>query len=90
MSLPDNIDYFGITYKRKTKKQLRKWRKKNCKRNIHLFDEVTGTGGDSKVKGHCWNHYLVCDACQLVVNIESVDQKYVKPKYQHKGYYSDD
>jgi len=40
-----------------------------CKRNYHVFDEVTCSDGD---------HYLVCDACQLIVNIKNIDITYVE------------
>lgn len=42
------------------------WRKVFCVRNVHAFDEVAGGG-----------HYLVCDACQLVVHIAAVDHHHV-------------
>lgn len=42
------------------------WRKFLCVRNVHAFDEVAGGG-----------HYLVCDACQLVVHIAAVDHRHV-------------
>jgi len=44
-----------------------------CKREMHLWDEV--------LSGGCpWEHYLVCDACGLMVNIESIDDRYVPPE----------
>lgn len=53
------------------------WRKLLCKRGRHLWNEVLGTGGDLAKNGG-WEHYLVCDACQLMVFIERVDETYVK------------
>ena len=45
------------------------WKAMMCKRKIHIFDEVECSDGD---------HHLVCDACQLIVNIESIDNSYVE------------
>ena len=42
------------------------WKKSFCRKNIHAFDEV---GGQDM-------NYLSCDACGLMVNIESVDTTY--------------
>lgn len=39
-----------------------------CKHGVHVFDEVLSGCGD----------YLHCDACELIVRIESVDETYVK------------
>jgi len=40
-----------------------------CKREMHLWDEcLSGCPGYAAE-----DHYLVCDACQLMVNIESID-----------------
>ena len=44
------------------------WKKMLCNKNWHLFDEVES--GD--------DHYLVCDACDLVVNIESIDKTFME------------
>lgn len=49
------------------------WRNHYCRKEQHLFDEVV-SGGSS------WRHYLVCDACQLMINIEKIDDTYVKDK----------
>ncbi len=46
---------------------LKLWAKVLCKKNWHLFDEVSS--GD--------RNYLSCDACGLVVNIESIDTQYM-------------
>lgn len=52
------------------------WKRFFCKRNIHAFDEVESLEG----------HYLVCDACQLIVNIKSVDTTYQEPFHIHVIY----
>ena len=49
------------------------WRKVFCKREIHLFDEVLSGGSEDPV----WDHYLVCDACQLMVGIAKISDEYV-------------
>ena len=41
------------------------WKKIMCRRQYHLFDEVVSSGD---------HHYLICDACQLVVNIASIEE----------------
>jgi hypothetical protein len=52
------------------------WKWIFCRHNIHLLDEVLScTGGKNEDGG--WNHYLVCDACQLMVKIWDVDETYV-------------
>ena len=55
-----SIPYRGITYPKRYDNKIKqaKWRKKNCPKEIHLFDEVKGAG-----------HYLYCDACGLTVHI---------------------
>ena len=40
------------------------WKRIMCRRNCHVFDEVVSSGD---------HHYLICDACQLVVNIASIE-----------------
>jgi hypothetical protein len=57
-----NIPYYGITHKKKSIKKLKKWQKKRCPQNKHLFDEVKSS-----------EHYLVCDACGLVVHIADIE-----------------
>lgn len=46
------------------------WKRICCRRGWHLFDEVWSTD----------NHYLHCDVCELVVNIESIDTQYTEKK----------
>jgi len=46
------------------------WRKLLCKKGYHVWDEVWSTGNDS-------GHYLVCDACELMVIIDKIDTRYV-------------
>jgi len=45
------------------------WRRIMCRRNLHVFDEVTSS---------CGGHYLCCDACDLIVNIESIDASWIE------------
>lgn len=43
------------------------WKRFMCKRGVHLLDEV-------------WmpdNWYLNCDACNLIIHIDKIDDKYV-------------
>ena len=44
------------------------WKKNNCSRGIHLWDEVLS---DS-------DHYLSCDICNLIVNIKNIDTSWVE------------
>jgi hypothetical protein len=57
-----NIPYYGITHKKKTDKQYKKWKEKRCPQGKHLFDECKSS-----------EHYLVCDACGLVVHIAHIE-----------------
>lgn len=57
------------------------WRKFACRRECHLFSEVYGTGGNKEFE----KHYLVCDACQLMVFIHSIDDRYTKPEAPEEG-----
>lgn len=60
--------YRGITYPEFLQFRIVEWfwKKYFCKHDMHLFDEVLA--GD--------RHYLVCDACQLLVHIKSIDNRY--------------
>lgn len=62
-------EYIGITYPKLFSGNLRLklWKKFMCSRNRHLFDEVWS------LDDHC----LYCDACNLIVNIGSIDETYV-------------
>ena len=62
--------YFGITYPNMSKKRVDAWKRNFCVKNMHLFDEVWSL--DS------W--HLVCDACNLSVEIKNIDTKYVDKK----------
>jgi hypothetical protein len=42
---------------------LKKWKTKNCPKDIHCFDEVLS---DS-------DHYLVCDSCGLCCHISGIE-----------------
>lgn len=59
--------YYGITHHMPLM-FLSAWGKIMCRREWHLFDEVEY--GD--------DHCLVCDACDLVVNIESIDKTFME------------
>lgn len=67
-------DYRGITYGSfliRWRWQYWLWRKLMCRKNIHLLDEVLSSSGDP------WPHYLVCDACQLMIHVDRFDDTYV-------------
>jgi hypothetical protein len=73
---PRMADYRGCTYLRPLWWSwpswcYRLWRRFGCRREMHLFDEVYSTGGGLR-------HYLVCDACQLMVGITCFDDTYCK------------
>jgi hypothetical protein len=54
--------YIGITYPRIFQFRLIQWfwKKINCKRGMHLWDEVASDA----------DHYLYCDACEMHINIQ--------------------
>ncbi len=56
-------DYCGYTHIWVPGCLLPLWKWLFCSRGIHLWDEVL-----TYSKG--WEHYLVCDACQLKVKID--------------------
>jgi hypothetical protein len=58
--------YHGITYLLPLK-LLPLWKLILCRRNVHVFDEVVSSWNEGE-------HYLVCDACELIVNIESIEE----------------
>jgi hypothetical protein len=62
------MKYFGISYPIwfQFDLMMRFWKRIMCRRNWHLFDEVLSE-----------QHYLVCDACQLMVYMGKVETKYV-------------
>lgn len=63
--------YHGVTYPTffiRWNWQLWLWRKVMCCREIHLFDEVLSSSDIP------WPHYLVCDACELEIHIERIDE----------------
>jgi hypothetical protein len=45
------------------------WKRFMCPRGYHLLDEVWCGPG---------THYLNCDACELVIHIDRIDDKYVE------------
>lgn len=60
--------YEGITY---PNNKTTKWHKAKCLRGQHILDEVWSVDA----------HYLVCDHCQLMIHISSIDKTY----YKYKG-----
>lgn len=62
--------YYGISYFSFLQFEFiyKFWKKYFCKKNIHLFDEVWNIE----------NHYLVCDACGLIVHIDHIDTQYME------------
>ena len=52
--------YHGYTHLVKDDAQIKWWKKHNCKRGWHLWDEVWSD----------LSHYLWCDACNKTLNIE--------------------
>lgn len=62
-----SFPYHGITHPVRGEWLHWLWRRLCCSREWHLFDEVSSSDGG-------WS--LDCDACGLVVNIESVDSTY--------------
>lgn len=47
------------------------WRRFLCRRDMHCFDEVMSSGGPR-------NHFLSCDACNLMVWIDDIETTYVE------------
>ena len=65
-------DYYGLTHPfGSSKPVLWFWKRAFCKRQMHLFDEV-GCSAESSV--HQSGNYLICDACQLVVGIDYIEE----------------
>lgn len=63
------MTYYGLTHGLPTWQWfLWLWRKLNCRRRIHLFDEVLSSD----------DHYLSCDACGLEAHISKINTEYVK------------
>jgi hypothetical protein len=60
---------YGITYPSFLCRPwiLRLWRRFLCRRGWHLWDEVISSEGRS----------LVCDACELDIEVASIDDSYV-------------
>lgn len=65
--------YFGLSYPLilSNKLVLKFWKRFFCPRGYHLFDEVLSFGETTE-------HYFSCDACDLLVYIEKIDDQYVK------------
>lgn len=58
---PKHVRYRGLTYPKEFDNAAaqKRWKKNNCPKNIHLFDECRSDVG----------HRLVCDACGFTVHI---------------------
>lgn len=69
--------YFAIDWLMRWRWQYSLWERICCKLEHHLWSEVLGTGGGDHCDEGGWNHYLVCDACQLMMHIKYVDDTYV-------------
>lgn len=68
--MTENVpEYYGITHSM-NKKEIKNWQ--GCKVGWHLFDEVISYHYESPT------HYLMCDCCELVVNIKSIDTQHVE------------
>ena len=67
----DPPKYYGITYPSIFRFKIIRyfWRHFLCRRNIHCFDEVLSGARP-------WCHYLVCDCCQLIIDIDKIDETY--------------
>ena len=67
----DKKTYRGITYPQIFwwDWQFKIWKKIMCKRNIHLWDEALSGGPP-------YEHYLSCDACELMLHIDKFDDTY--------------
>lgn len=65
-------NYYGLTHKIPTWLLLL-WKKVFCRVGWHAFDEVLGEQFEKDP------HYLSCDACELIVNIASIDDTYMGP-----------
>lgn len=63
--------YYGITHG-VPKSALWHWKEFECSRGRHAFDEVLSTLGNG-----VHDHYLVCDACNLIVGIAYIDDTYI-------------
>jgi len=59
--------YYGITYPPILGKWpiISLWKRFFCSKNMHIFDEVKSD----------ISHCLYCDACGLVVNIETIEDE---------------
>ena len=71
--------YYGITYPQILRFRFiqKLWKRFLCPRNMHCFDECLSGA-------HPWHHFLVCDCCQLMINIESIDTTYCRNKKGEK------
>ncbi len=65
-----NRRYYGLTHPRILGCSFIRylWKKFFCKRNFHLFDECESS------ESWC----LHCDACELMVEIDHIDDSYVQ------------
>lgn len=68
--------YRGITHPARWNWALWLWRKFMCPREMHCFDEVLSGVRAANGRYNPEDHYLVCDACQLMVLIDSISTEY--------------
>jgi hypothetical protein len=73
--------HYGITYPIPEWLQVdwfwKWWKEKACKYGFHLLDEVLSVE----------EHYLYCDACELVVPLESVPSESVGGPVKKNSFY---
>jgi hypothetical protein len=68
--------YLGITYPHfLTYIPKKVWKRFCCSRQFHLFDESYSSEDD---------HRLVCDICQLMVEIKEIDTSYAPIRLVNK------
>lgn len=81
--------YYGLSHFHLPGWIAKLWKKFFCVRGYHLFDEVATVVTEDERRDGFMDHYLVCDACELMVEIGRIDDKYVDEavKAQHKKKY---
>jgi hypothetical protein len=79
-----HIDYFifRIRFNNLCSLFYRLWKRLLCPHHVHLFDECySGCCLEEEVKNP---HYLICDACGLMINIESIETTYCDVKFKEE------
>lgn len=65
--------YIGLTHE-VSSEDLPRWKQEKCSQNIHCFDEVLSyLTQEEKDQGFGPEHYLVCDACGMMVEIAKIE-----------------